>query len=135
MWLKGQDTMQQLEAALRCPLCLRIMEDPVIVISSSGSPQLKPGVSYERSELEALLLREESQTVYVPNYNLKRLIPLLKNKLFHQASASEAASDATGEQDVLGLEGGAAGMLGTEIGVLKDPHHEGLSGLLQGHDG
>jgi hypothetical protein len=55
MRLKGQDTMQQLEAALRCPLCLRIMEDPVIVISSSGSPQLKPGVSYERSELEAEL--------------------------------------------------------------------------------
>ena len=44
------------------------------------------------------------------------------------------ATDATGQLDVLGLDGDALGVDGAEVGVLEQPDQISLSSLLQGAD-
>ena len=54
------------------------------------------------------------------------LLPLLSGML---------SADATGELQVLGVDGDALGVNGAEVGVLKEADEVGLGRLLEGEDG
>ena len=48
---------------------------------------------------------------------------------------SPLAADAPGQLDVLGHDGHALGMDGSQVGVLEETNQVGLSSLLEGQDG
>ena len=50
-------------------------------------------------------------------------------------SLSALATDAAGQLDVLGHDGHALGVDGSQVGVLEQAHQVGLSSLLQGQHG
>ena len=50
-------------------------------------------------------------------------------------SLGSLASDSAGQLNVLGHDGHALSVDGTEVGVLKETHEVGLRGLLKGQDG
>ena len=51
------------------------------------------------------------------------------------ADLSALATDAAGQLDVLGHDGHALGVDGSQVGVLEQAHQVGLSSLLQGQHG
>ena len=50
-------------------------------------------------------------------------------------SLSSLSTDPPGKLDVLGHDGDPLGMDGTEVGILKESHKVGLTGLLKSHHG
>ena len=48
---------------------------------------------------------------------------------------STLSADAPGQLDVLGHDGNALGVNGTQVGVLEKTHQVSLRGFLQSHDG
>ena len=51
------------------------------------------------------------------------------------SNLSALATDAAGQLDVLGHDGDALGVDGSQVGVLEEPDEVGLGGLLEGQDG
>jgi hypothetical protein len=51
------------------------------------------------------------------------------------AFLSALASDAAGQLNVLGHDGHALGVDGTQVGILEQTHQVSLGGLLQGQQG
>ena len=64
---------------------------------------------------------------------LKRAFGVIGWFFLHFLSAF--STDSAGQLDVLGHDGDALGVDGAEVGVLKETHEVGLTGLLESHHG
>lgn len=69
---------------------------------------------------------------YIPHHYIS--VPILPH-LTHHTRLRPLAPESPSKLDILGLDGDALGMDGSEISVFKEGNEVGLGGLLEGTDG